>query len=335
MKKKELLQNFWQIFGFVRIFFVQVLGLFFLSHAVGLLAQTIGVRGCPPRPELLDWKLAVSLIIGMGLFWLAIHPIVAPRVWLHGVSREVSVALSNHSFRFFSTHPTYVLIDALLMVPAFIFFWNGQTEHMCEFNYFWGQGWAALLVAAIYPTLRLIFWHVLGKQIYAMQFQSMLRNIGWWYVLVVPLIIGFSYSFVSSSIMPRLRIPVIDAQTLAKGIDNHPEVEGQLVRVRGVLKRGIAKCGLWGKKDRTDYPYGTVVLDMGKNNGEIVVQAKTPWDVLDLEAEAQNKPGQIFETFGYLSRLPNPEKKMICGLEKLSDEPPKGGRALLEVEMPK
>ena len=335
MKKKEILHNFWQIFGFVKICFLQALGMYFIAYAFGAVAESAGVRGCPPRPELVDWRLGLTLALGFAATGIAIFPIIFPRIWLQGFNKEVSFALSGHSFHFFSTHPMYVLVDALFLIPALMLFWNGQSETLCEFNFAWGQGWGALFAAFMVPFLRLVFWYVLGKQIYAMRFNSILTGIGWWSLLAVPMVIAFSYSFVNSNMLPRMRIPVVDAESFAGGIEKHPEAEGPLVRVRGTLKRGVAKCGLWGKKDRTDYPFGTVVLDMGKGNGEIIVQAKNPADVVDLGLEAQNKMGQTFEAFGYLSRLPNPEKKMICGIEKLSEEPPKGGRALLEIEMPK
>ena len=71
----------------------------------------------------------------------------------------------------------------------------------------------------------------------------------------------------------------------------------------------------------------------GTDNGEIMIQAKRPGQVMNLESEF--KRGGIFEAFGRLSKLPNPEKKMLCGITKLSDDPPPGGRALLEIELPK
>jgi hypothetical protein len=335
MSKKEFLHNFWQVFGFLKICFLQALGMYFIAYTFGAVAMAAGVRGCAPRPELLTWQLGLLIAVGFAATWASIFPIIFPRIWLQGFNKEVSFSLSGYSFHFFSTHPSYILIDLLFFVPAFIIFWNGQSETLCELNDTWGQGWGALFSAFLFPSLRLMFWYVLGKQIYARQFQSMFKGIGWWYAVAVPVMIAFSFNYVSSNILTRVKIPVVDAQSFVGGLDKHPEFEGQIVRVRGVLKRGTAKCGLWGKKDRTDYPYGTVVLDMGKNNGEIIVQAINAADVLDLGIEAQNKQGQTFEAFGYLSKLPNPEKKMICGIEKLPDDPPKGGRALLEIEMPK
>ena len=72
---------------------------------------------------------------------------------------------------------------------------------------------------------------------------------------------------------------------------------------------------------------------MGKKNGQIMVQVKKPSEVDILEAESVNKKDQIFEAFGRLTKLPNPEKRLICGIGK-ANAAQKGGLALLEVEMP-
>ncbi len=335
MDTKIFLKSFWQIISIVKIFTLQTLALFFLSYSCGLLAESVGVRGCPPRHEFMGFTFFFTLSASLIFSILSLHPIVFPRIWLEEISKELTGKQIGFRFPFFSTHPSYILLDALLIIPALVMFWNGQTESLCEFNQQWAQGLAAFMIVLTFPTLRLIFWFVLGKQIYAMRVKNVWMGIIWWYILTLPLIIFFAYSYVQSSILPRLNIPVVSAETFKGGLDPHPEFLDRIVRVRGVIKQGIAKCGLWGKKDRTDFPYGTVVLDMGDGNGEIMVQAKKPSQVLNLEAEATSKSGQIFEIFGRLSKLPNPEKKMLCGISKLDDYPPEGGRALLEVELPK
>jgi hypothetical protein len=333
MNTRAFLKSFWQIISIFKIFALQALSLFFLSYSYGLLADSTGVRGCPPKSETMGFffflTVAGSLVVGIS----SLHPIVFPRIWLEEISKELSGSQLGFRFPFFSTHPSYVLLDVLLFIPALLLFWNGSSESLCEFNLQWGQGLAALIIAITFPTLRLIFWFILGRQIYAMQVKNVWMGIIWWYTLTVPIIVFFSYTYIKGSILPRLDVPVVETESFKGGLEAHPEFFDRIVRVRGTIKQGIAKCGLWGKKGRTDYPFGTVVLDIGEGNGEIMVQAKRPSQVLNLEAEA--KRGGIFEAFGRLSKLPNPEKKMLCGISKLSDDLPPGGRALLEIEFPK
>jgi hypothetical protein len=333
MNVKTFLRGFWQTISVAKFFIFQTLSLFFVSYAVGMIAEAMGSRGCPPRPEFMGAMFYGIIIFAAVLAILSLHPIVMPGVWLQEISRDITRSKIDLRFRFFSTHPSYVLLDALLFIPALLLFWNGGTETMCEFNLEWGQGIAALVIAIAYPTLRLIFWYVLGRQIYAIEGNSVWLAITWWYILTLPVIVVFSSLYVESYIEPRRGLPVVNSETFVGGIDAQPQFRVGIVRIRGTIKQGIAKCGLWGKKDRTDYPFGTVVLDMGPGNGEVIVQVKRPGQVLDLEAESKRQ-GE-FETFGRLSKLPNPEKKMLCAISNLPDDPPPGGRALLEVEIPK
>jgi hypothetical protein len=334
MNAKLFLKSFWQVISIAKIFTLQALSLFFLSYSCGLLAEYAGVRGCPPRPDSTVFFLFLSLFISLGLGFLSVHPIVFPRVWLEEISKEITRSRVGFRFSFFSTHPGYILLDALLLIPAFLLYWNGQSESLCEFNHQWGQGTAALVIALTFPALRLIFWFVLGKQIYAMQAKNVWFGIIWWYILTLPVIIFFSYTYVQSTILPKRNVPLVSAETFKGGLEANPNLTDKIVKVRGKIKQGIAKCGLWGKKDREDYPFGTVVLEMGEGNGEIMVQAQKPSQVLNLEADF--KSGKTFEAYGRLNKFPKPgEKKGLCGVEKLSDELPTGGRALLEIEMPK
>jgi hypothetical protein len=333
MNWKPFLKSFWQVISIAKIFTLQTLSLFFLSFSWGLLAEATGSRGCPPRSDSFGIFLYLCLGFSFVFVILSVHPIVFPRIWLEEISKELVGSHFGFRFPFFSTHPSYILLDALLLVPALLLFWNGHSESMCEFNRQWGQGLAALIIALTFPTLRLIFWFILGKQIYAMQVKNVWMGIIWWYILTLPIIIFFSYTYVKSNILPRRNVQIVNSETFRGGLDAHPEFLDKIVKVRGKLKQGIAKCGLWGKKDRTDFPYGTVVLDIADGTAEIMVQAKKPSQVLSLEADAER--GGIFEAFGRLSKLPNPEKKMLCGISKLSDNLPPGGRALLEIELPK
>ena len=294
----------------------------------------LGARGCPARPEFLNWALWLSLTVGLGSAFLSTQPIFFPKVSLEQIPKELSLSISGLRYAFFSTHPLYVLLDVLLLIPALMLFWNGQTESICEFNLLWGQGWTALILASAFPLTRILCWYVLSLKIEARKIQNVWMPIAWWYLLFLPFLIFITVAYAESYIQPRLKVPVVEAQSFAGGLDAHPEFHNKIVRVRGVIKRGIAKCGLFGKKEREDFPSGTIILDLGKVNGEIIVQAKVPSMVENLSFEAASKQGQIFETFGRLSKLPNPDKKFICGIEKLPDDPPKGGRTLLEIEIP-
>ncbi len=334
MDAKTILRSFWQLINVIKIAGLQALSLFFVSYAMGLLAMASGVRGCPPRPEYLNWYLWLLMMAGLSFFFISLFYIVFPSVWMQTLNRHIALAPTDINLPFFSTHPLYVFLDVLFIIPAIAFFQSGRAESMCQLNFEWGIGWSLLILAFLFPIFRVICWFGLGRQIKAMKLKKPWMPIIWWYIFALPLFIFLTYTYMDKQVFPRLRVPVVNEKTFKGGLDKHPEFLGKIVRVQGILKREIAKCGLFGKDaTKNPYPFGTVLLDMGKRNGQIMVQAKKPRLVKNLDIEAENKQGQISEAFGRLTKLPDPSKKMICGIGKAKSKQ-KGGLTLLEIEMP-
>ena len=335
MQVKSFLTNFWLIGNVFKIVAVQAFSLFFLSYAAGLLAVGLGVRGCSPRPEFNNWFLWIMLTTGLIFTAVAVYYILFPSVWMQTINKHLIYSATDANLPFFSTHPLYVFLDILFFIPAIAMFQAGRAETMCRFNFQWAMGWTVLGLAVFFLVLRIIAWSVLKRQIEAMTLKNLWMPLVWFYVFALPVFGFFTYTYMDSKFFPRLRVPVVNEMTFAGGLSKHPEFEEQIVRVQGKLVREIAKCGLFGKDpEEFDYPRGTVLLDMGKGNGQIMVQAKSVSEVKRLEIEAENKMGEIFEAFGTLSKLPNLEKKLVCGIGK-ADSEQKGGLALLEIEMPK
>ncbi len=334
MDAKTILKSFWQLGSVIKIVAFQTLSLFFLSYGAGLLAMAIGVRGCPPRPEYNNWYLWIVLVIGLGSFLVSLYYIIRPSVWMQTINRYLVLAPTDVNIPSFSTHPLYVFIDVLFFIPAIALFQGGRSETMCLLNTEWAMGITVLCLALFFPLFRVFCWFILGRKIEAMTLKKPWMPVVWWYILALPIFIFLTYTYMDKNVFPRLRVPVVNEMTYKGGLDKNPQFTGKIVRVQGKLVREIAKCGLFGKDpEKFSYPYGTVLLDMGKKNGQIMVQVKKPYQVENLEIEAENKMGKIFEAFGYLSKLPNPKKRLVCGIGK-ADSEQKGGLALLEVEMP-
>ena len=338
MDAKALLKSFFQLASVIRIVSLQTVAIFLIAYSVGLLSMGFGVRGCPPREDYFEWfelvKLFVIASIGLAAFVLSVYYIIKPSVWMQTINKRLALSPTDINLPFFSTHPLYIFLDVLFFIPAIALFQSGRAETMCQLNIEWSMGWTLLVMAIFFPVFRSFSWFVVGRKIGAMTIKDPWIPIAMWYVIALPLFIYFTYNYMDNKALPKLRVPVVNAKTFKGGLSKHPEFEGKIVRVQGILVREIAKCGLFGKDpNKIPYPYGTVLLDMGKKNGQIMVQVKKPSQVDNLETEAENKKDEIFEAFGYLSKLPNPEKKMICGIGKANSEQ-KGGLALLEVEMP-
>jgi len=338
MDPKTILRSFWQLINVVVIVGLQALSLFMISYAAALIAMGTGVRGCPARPEYFEWyglsKIIVLSLIGLCAFILSVHYIFNPSVWMQKIDKHLAFGPTHISLPFFSTHPLYVALDFLFLIPAIALFQGGRAETMCLLNREWVMGWTILLLACFYPIFRAVCWFVLNRKIEAMTIKTPWLPIIWWYIFAFPLFVFLTYTYMDKQFLPKLRVPVVNEITFKGGLDAHPEFLGKIVRVQGVLVREVAKCGLFGKDPEvTPYPFGTVLLDMGKRNGEIMVQAKKPNLVENLDVESQNKKDRIFEAFGRLSKLPDPKKRMVCGIGK-ADSKQKGGLALLEIEEP-
>ena len=334
MDAKTLLKSFWQLLNVIRIAGLQALSLFFIAYSAGLFALAYGVRGCPPRPEYNNWYLWLMAIFGVVSFAISLYYILHPSVWLQTINKHLALAPTDVSLPFFSTHPLYVFIDALFFIPAIALFQSGRVETMCRLNMEWAMGWGLLALAFFFPLFRIFCWYVLKRKISAMKIKPPFLPIGWWYLIALPLLVYSTYAYMDARVLPRLRVPVVNEKTFKGGFDKHPEFRGKIVRVQGILGREIAKCGLFGKDPKkVPYPAGTVLLNMGKRNGQIMVKYRKPSEVKTLEVEAQNKMGKIFEAFGKLTKLPNPNKKLVCGIGKANSNQ-RGGLALLEVEMP-
>ncbi len=338
MEPKILLRSFWQL-GYVAVLVgLQVLSMVLISYSAGLLAMGFGVRNCPPREDYFEWfnlvKIIVLSTIGICAFFLSLYYIFRPSVWMQNLNKQIAFSPTDISLPFFSTHPVYVFLDALFFIPAIAIFQGGRAETMCQLNAEWVSGWTLLVLAFFYPLFRVLCWFGLGKKIEAMTLKKPWMPVLLWSAITLPIIIFLTYTYMAKQVLPRLRVPVVNEKTFKGGFDKHPEFQGKIVRVQGKLIREIAKCGLFGKDpEKIPYPSGTVLVDMGKRNGEIMIQAKKPSDVDNLEIEAENKKDKIFEAFGRLSKLPDPEKKLVCGIGKADSEQP-GGLVLLEIEMP-
>lgn len=338
MEPKLLFRNFLQLINVAVIVGLQALSLFLIAYVVGSLAMGFGVRGCPPNEDYFHWfsltKIFVLSLIGLSSLLLATYYMAKPSVWMQVLNKQIAFAPTDITLPFFSTHPVYVFLDALFFVPAIALFQSGRAETLCRLNFEWAAGWTLLVLAFFFPLFRVFQWFVLGRKIEAMTLKKPWIPVALSSVILLPAAIFLTYTYMERNVLPRLRVPVVNENTFKGGFSKHPEFEGKIVRVQGKLVREIAKCGLFGKDpEKIPYPSGTVLIDMGKRNGQIMIQAKKPSEVDFLDVEAKNKKDKIFEAFGRLSKLPNKEKKLVCGIGKANSEQ-RGGLALLEIEMP-
>lgn len=334
MELKALLKSFWQLISVFRFVGPQVLGVFFIAYALGELAGTVGIRGCPAAGSLGNVYIWVFLAAGIMFAGIAFYYILFPTVWMQKFDRQIMFSSSDVNVPFFSTQPVYVFVDAVLLIPGIALFQSGTSETMCRFSFNRAFGYSFLLLTLLFPLVRGFSWFVARRRIRARKPFVPWGTLVMFWMMAVPFTIYTTFNYLESRVYPRLRVPVVNENTFEGGLPSNPKFMTGIVRVQGTLVREIAKCGLFGRDpEKFPFPAGTVLLDMGKQNGQVMVKANRPYLVRQLEIEAERKMGQVFEAFGRLSRLPNPNKKLVCGIGK-ADSDQKGGLALLEMEMP-
>lgn len=334
MDLKTFLSRFWQLANVVRIAGVQALSALCVGYAVGQVSMIYGARDCPPAAGFVNYFLWVFAIAGVSGTVVGLYYIFFPAIWLQKIDRQLLFSNSDLNVPFYSTRPEYLLIDAVMFIPGFAFVMGGTAENMCRFNFEWAFGWTFLAMASIFPLSRAISWHLLGRKITAKQVTAPWATLIIWLILTVPSAIAGTVYYMKNHVLPRLHAPVVDEQSFAGGLAANQQFTRGIVRVRGKLVRGISKCGISEKRARKKpYPAGTVLLDMGLENGQIMVKADSVEEVAWLETESAVRMDKSFEAYGRLSRLPNLKKKDVCGLDKVKTQQ-KGGLALLEAELP-
>ncbi len=334
MEFKSLLTSFWRLINVLRISGLQALSVIFVSYSFGEWVVISGFRGCAPLGGYFNFYLWSFLLIGLVATAISVYYILFPAIWMQTIDKQLVFSATDTNLLFFSTQPVYVFLDAVFFIPAIAMFQIGRAETMCQFNFEWGFGSAFLLMAIAYPLLRAVSWFVLKIRIEAKSVKIPWLTLIMWWLIAIPFVVYVTFNYMENNMLPKLRVPVVNQNTFKGGLEKNPQFGSGIVRVQGKISRGIAKCGLFGKNPEvTPFPSGTIIVDMGKGNGQILVKANRPDIVEMLEYESENRKEVVFEAFGKLSKLPNPEKKLVCGISK-ADEEQKGGLALLEIEMP-
>lgn len=326
-----------RVVGLVKIGLAEFLAVSMLATTFGALAVARGARGCPPQGKHLDGSFYLGIVIGLlALAWLLfrmIRPVEVEDTYTPSLKLG-PVAVPNPTiapmrYKFCSTHPSYVLIDLLLVFGAWMVLDGTPATTGCTLLYQWGISRAALPVALLFPLVRLACWYLLGLRL------SEQAQVGAWKpvllvfaVLLAPLALWGHLALKERRV--RAATPLVDATTLAGGLKAHAELIGPIVRVKGArLLDSAARCECRGAS-KDDCGRAEMLLDLGAG-GEVVVQARAS-EVMFLLEKSEGKKGQPDEAFGRLSPLPNPTKKH-CGA-KLFGPPPPAGRALLEIEYP-
>jgi hypothetical protein len=187
LQKNLLTMNsFYKVAGIVRIIFVEFIITLCLNGFVANLAQDIEDKAVKSD---LSYLITVFLIGNLALFWLIWSMIKPKRSNESGISSN----MSKYSFsNFCSTHPSYILIDLVLLFWAFAF---SEFDTTTTFELYRKD--AAYVIAIFIPVLRLFLWYIVGLKFPKEDCKDAWKPIMWFCIIVAP----FALLYVISSLI--------------------------------------------------------------------------------------------------------------------------------------
>lgn len=176
------MNSFSKVAGIVRIIFFELMLLIFLGGFISNLAQDLEQHTV--NSDLV--YLITTCILGLGCLVYMIYSIIKPR--LSNESGIVMSSVRSYSFNgFCSTHPSYIFIDAFILLGyALLFseFTPTTTQEYYRMMSTWG-------FAIFIPTLRLFCWYILGIKYPSTQCEDAWKPVMWFYVIISPIALLF------------------------------------------------------------------------------------------------------------------------------------------------
>lgn len=332
-----------RVVGVVKISVAAWVAMFCLGAVAADLLVLRGVHGCPPMPRQTGAMLYIALPLGLYLYGWSLHRIFAPRLATEAHRPTLTVGpviaqnpmLRAQAFTFCTTHPSYLLLDLVTLLGAWVLVAVAPDLVGCGKVWEWARGRAALAVALSIPALRLLGWYVLRRRPPEGAEQGAWRPVAIFLgILGAPLVLGSGPLWKMWS--GKRKAPVVSEAAFKGGLAAHEELLGQVVRVRGrCVGEQPVRCRCGGPQGN-DCAQTEVLLDLG-GAGQVLVQALS--DPEDLAGEARGCSGRELETFGRLHRVPESAPARADSLTprlpcRDYGLPPGAGRVLVLTELP-
>ncbi len=183
------MNSFIKVAGIVRIIFFEFLLMIFLVGFIANIAQDIEQDTIKSDMS----YLLTTFILGMACLGFLVWTIIKPRTsgeW--GVSSN----LSTYEYTgFCSTHPSYILVDAFILLGYAMLFSEFAPTTTLEHYRILGT-WSLAIFISVF---RLFCWYVLGLKLTPEESAGAWKPVVWFYVIISPFAILFIIGTICNS----------------------------------------------------------------------------------------------------------------------------------------
>ncbi len=171
------MKSFTKVAGIVRIIFFEFLLLFLLVGFIANLAQDIEQGTIGSDIVYLITTFILGIICLAWIVWSIIKPKITTESGMFSSLKKYAIT------NFCSTHPSYVFIDAFILLGYALLFSEFEPTTTLEY-YRVISTWA---FAISIPVLRLFCWYVLGLKYTREQTKGAWKPVMWFYVIISPI----------------------------------------------------------------------------------------------------------------------------------------------------
>ena len=332
------MNSFNKIPSLVQLFIAEFFGVLLLSVPVSKLYEKIHPPTGYHSAPLDKWDYIFILLGALLILW-ALATIFRPAVHnthyvpvFHAGGLAVFNEQMAADYLFSSTHPSYVLID--ILVVAFYWFVRALwASYWSERKY---EGTVMLLLAAAIPTLRLLAWYVLRLRPQAVGAVQREVDASW-----KPVVMVYGFFLVPLSLfgagvwfyqehqrkVAEANLTVVDAGTW-KGNETfnalldqkETEAMTRRVRLRAVQK---SEAAMTCTNPNGNGAFATAVVRLGGDDVMLFTYDAAVADLDYFVKRLDGNRGKSIEFTGRLKQMPTriPSWKKYCGIEKLSPRP--------------
>jgi hypothetical protein len=302
-------RDFWAVASLIKILLAEWIAVLCLAQLWGTLMQGLGRGPCPGDWSGLDAFSALGLAVGAAAFawwlWRTLWPTALAEEFKGQVKLGFLVfqhgRFGTSRYRFLSSHPAYLLVDAVTLLGAWFLFRLADLDLAsdgCVYLVDLARGEAALGIALLFPVIRLAGWYLLRRRVQAPLGAALYPAL--WFLVVLSLpAVAVAFAWWQLVWAPRAAAPLLDRRPAE---DAPPAV----VRLVGALRAdSLQLCPCPAGYDAA-CRRASLVVDLADRTVVLVVAESL--GRRDLEALAKEPP-EPFETYGRLV----PREPALCG----------------------